>query len=355
MDNPAAPDPAVAPPPLPPAADVQPVPVQAIPYAPVLMAPRQPGILTGVSVMSLVVVFISLAASLMSGCQALGMYIVSRVTPTATTPAPINTPYSYGAPANRPPTVGSNGLDARDRATVTKVLVGKQPLRVAQREELETFLAEQGQVAFPTGGKPLTPSAVRASISDSGVEEGSGPADPGSTYYVTAWGTLKVSDTQAIWNSASHSAGVITTTSSGSAAAAATGPTTGPSAAPAPTFPAISGVAAALVGLDAVLSIALAVLLLVAAIVTLRESNAGRRLHLTYAVPKLLIAFPGAATLGWLYWEIATSGGPQSGASFFVGFALYGLAAALYPIALLIVFQRKTVREYYHGVHSPTA
>jgi hypothetical protein len=90
-----------------------------------------------------------------------------------------------------------NGLPVEDRQIASQVLASLQPLSAARAQELDNFLASNGQSVFPTGGRPLKSSAIRAGVTRSGAYPGSGEDDPGYTYFVTGWGTLNIYDDKA--------------------------------------------------------------------------------------------------------------------------------------------------------------
>jgi hypothetical protein len=107
-----------------------------------------------------------------------------------------------------------------------------------------------------------------------------------------------------------------------------------------------------------VLAFALAVLLLVAGILVLTQSPRGRRLHLIYAGLKIPVALVGGFSIGFLMYEMVTgfsSAGvlPNQGSD--VGVAVVwavipAVLGCLYPVALLIAMNVRSVREYYHSV-----
>jgi len=106
-----------------------------------------------------------------------------------------------------------------------------------------------------------------------------------------------------------------------------------------------------LVGLEALLSAAVAAYLIVAGILTLRNSLSGARLHWIYLILKLPLALIAGGLTWWLWSEFLTvqSTNPSSGfASFAAITALIGIVfAALYPLALIFILQSRTVRDYY--------
>jgi hypothetical protein len=165
----------------------------------------------------------------------------------------------------------------------------------------------------------------------------------------------------------SHS---VTFSSVGGVAVATTAPTTTPAPGVAPPamgnpFSGINPLAAILSAIAELLSFALAVLLLVAAIQILRDAPSGPKLHRWYALAKIpLVIFATAVSL-WLTIGMMQSimasmppaaggaAGPQS--AFMWSFMaartiLPALLALAYPVALLIILRSRTVREYYNAV-----
>jgi hypothetical protein len=120
----------------------------------------------------------------------------------------------------------------------------------------------------------------------------------------------------------------------------------GPMAGLGPTF----GRLMLLTAVGAVIGLALAVLLLAAGIVTLTQSQLGRRLHLIYAWVKIPVAMVTAVASAWAvqgYFAAMPGGSPGPVTLvMMVGAILLGCA---YPVALLIVYRTKTMREYYAG------
>jgi hypothetical protein len=112
-----------------------------------------------------------------------------------------------------------------------------------------------------------------------------------------------------------------------------------------------------LVGIDAVLSVLLAVLLLVAGILVFRRSPASRRLHRIYAWAKLPLALAGAVGVGWMFDSFMTAFAPrpppgQPGPSMMFWTWTIGatVLSCAYSIGLLIALRSRTVRAYYNSI-----
>jgi hypothetical protein len=111
---------------------------------------------------------------------------------------------------------------------------------------------------------------------------------------------------------------------------------------------AVRGTTSAMTLLDALLSGALAIYLLVVGILVLRQHRRGRAMLRAFAIVKIPIAVLGA--IGWVWTiEDANAGAVSAG---WLQFWLWTLLAIglIYPIALLIVLSTRTVREYYSKV-----
>jgi hypothetical protein len=105
----------------------------------------------------------------------------------------------------------------------------------------------------------------------------------------------------------------------------------------------------ALIAAECLASLALAILLLVAGILVLRQSNRGRWLHLVYAWLKIPVAVVGGLGVWWFFSSFITSRGGPPGS--LVGFVIMSLimigVSVAYPIGLLIALRTRAVREYY--------
>lgn len=122
--------------------------------------------------------------------------------------------------------------------------------------------------------------------------------------------------------------------------------------------PSLSPWSVALFITTAAVSIFLAVLLLVAGILTLGRSPGGRRLHLVYACLKIPAALAGGFAIAHVMYELSSgpsAGGQPSGtaargaASVLMAVAPT-LLACIYPVVLLAVLNTKSVRDYFRSI-----
>jgi hypothetical protein len=120
----------------------------------------------------------------------------------------------------------------------------------------------------------------------------------------------------------------------------------------------INGTAMALAVFALFVGLGLAIFLLVSGILTLRNSRHGRRLHLIYAglkVPVTVLGFVGTwwLTSSYLDGMYAAAADPARAvvvpkvAGLGIGAAITAALGLIYPIALLIVLQTRTVKSYY--------
>lgn len=107
---------------------------------------------------------------------------------------------------------------------------------------------------------------------------------------------------------------------------------------------AASGLPASLATLSGVIHLLLAVLLMIAGILTLRQSFKARMIHLIYVILKLLFSIAGVVILKWVWDQyMGSSTNPQT----VVTLMLIWMMAFLYPLTLLVVLNLPGVRAYY--------
>jgi hypothetical protein len=124
----------------------------------------------------------------------------------------------------------------------------------------------------------------------------------------------------------------------------------------APTLSMSPWVVAAYLALS-VVGLGLAVMLLVAGIMVTARSPRARRLHLIYACVKIPVALGGGMAFAWLMGQLVGSvaaATPGATAATNTVVLVWGLVlggvGCIYPVALLIALNARSVREYYNSV-----
>ena len=346
--------------------------------------PPRPSILTAVGVAS---VLAAVVYGLLAGAAAvttLTLVISTNRPPAAGAPKVAMPTIVPAAPGGR---VGGSALGFGDRAAALDGIARHVALTPARRAALDAML-QQPAVALvprPDDAGPVSTDAVAATVSNVVVTtvartatdrlgvEFDLPAghvqlvDPVATFW-TADGrgvfTSPYTDVVMVWQrdaSGSMSPTHYTTSPRGAAnaagliAAAKAGPPVG-SLAPA-TLAAMAA--------DALARLAMATWLFAAGVLVILRSPRGRVRHVRWAWAQLAVAaLGGAVTWGWLTELIADAGpiavarsdrlGPvartlAATGSPAVTATMLTAAACLYPIAVLVVMRRASVRDHYAG------
>jgi hypothetical protein len=284
---------------------------------------QRPGVITAIGVISIIMAALGMLGGLGSGVQMIGFAMMSTVSRTMAT-AGANagaTPSATTSPTSLP-----TSLSAADvQAVIAQVeTLAKVQLTAAQSQAITQQLNAPGQVLVPPAASPqAAASQVQYAAKNIG----------GEVTFTTANGFMTVQPN-----------GTVSSVSQFAAWGGGGG-----------TMPVINIPPAAMVAaiVTWILSFGLAIFLLVCGIATLRQAASGRRLHLIYAWLKIPVAIASAAATAWLYHAMfgafagAGGGGPTWGLS------VVGLVPALgllYPVALLVVLNTRTVREYYATV-----
>lgn len=384
------------PPPFPPApAPGQPVPVQPIPQAlpyttpigalpPMMPIPvqsltygtptaRRPGLITAIGIMSIVVGSLTVLSTAVQGVQTLVMFAIGQST-AAMTRATANASAAVSAQQIETPIEASDdGLsDDDERETVMTGLTRARMVPPERRRQLDALLLNGGKEIFLLRGPQLTARAIESNVSDSGRTFADD--ENGADFYIVGQGKIEVYDDHAVFYpsdggemiSASaavsddaqveaapgNGGSVIVHESYSTLSVGSSPPVTMPTAAtPAVlgTGPTFNKLALAVLMIERLLSLGLAIYLFVIGIMVLRQSPRGRRLHRIYAFAKIPLALVG----GWATWRLWTSFFSGFGPGFSTAWTPWIVAitflACLYPIALLIVLQSRTAREYYEG------
>ncbi|HMB94922.1 MAG TPA: hypothetical protein VKK61_02670, partial [Tepidisphaeraceae bacterium] len=260
----------------------------------------------------------------------------------------VTTPSATQPPIPIPPPVQLERINSQQRRVVMNALSGQLQLSQARQAMLDKLLMQAGDQMFSSS--QLTEAMVSADVSQSGRLPGVN-GEAGNDYFIITSGRIEIADDHAVFSPirgdtvrvysdpmATQSA-VVTSTVTYSA-------TTMISPKFAPNAPAM------LYGIESLLHLLLALLLLVGGIVVLASTGRGRGLHLTYAWIKIPLAILTAITYVWMrntssgLWTV----GPVTlmGTSLIVVWSiLEAFAACIYPVALLLVMRSATARDYY--------
>jgi hypothetical protein len=221
-----------------------------------------------------------------------------------------------------------------------------------RRQMLDQLLKEAGDGIFPFSEQNFTPARLAGSISASGHLPGVDEEHPGNTYFVLANGRIEVADDHAVFmpSRAGDMSTVRVYRKDDSAQAAAAANT-----APPVTFKVFSAPAWVVRSffLALLFNVLLAMLLLLAGILMLRDSRKARRLHLAFALLKFG-AIALAVYANWHYVDAFLAAMSQAGAGANAAGPLLAMVSAgpaaiacLYPLALLIALNTRSVRAYY--------
>lgn len=305
-------------------------PVPALAYSTPGVRTR-PGLLTAIGVMSIVIAGLSGVASLMTGLQALGFYFMAVAAAMPNSPAPAAAPTALATtgPATAPTT-------APAPASAGPALT---PL------EVQTVL-QKVQAATSNGLNPAQVAALQAALQDPAQEL----VSPG-----TAWSPVVSANVSGGNAFVQLSGGWIQLDAQGQVVSQFS------TVNPLSRFR-ISVASVVLVGVEATVSLLLAVLLLVAGILVFRGSPSALRLHRIYAWLKIPTAVAGGVGIGWLFGSFIGAFSPGAGRGNAVELTVFWTwtlgAAALgcaYPIGLLFALRSRQVRAYYTSVGGVTS
>lgn len=333
-----------------------PVPVEShLEYATEYVDTRRLGILLAMGVLSIVFsVFYAISAGtgmlMVVGFSAMNAANVgvsnTNVTVTASGASSTQT-LSPAAP---------DGLKGQPRELLIARVEALASLSPARRDVLDAFLAQKGSDI----------DARAMVVKDAGAAErlitAAGSLPDGQTSIDFLAGRLSLSDTTAIFEPIGTT-DLVTLDLTGvtpapgepgfsRSASSAIGNPAGPVVNPIPT---ISGTSITLQTISSVLAALLAIVLLIAGILTLRARPSGRRLHLWWAVLKIGASVLAAIALYYFYYDLlsgqptGTGGPPTAGVSIMMAVFSF-VFALLYPIAVLIVMNVRSVRNYLSSV-----
>jgi hypothetical protein len=329
--------------------------VERLMYQPPMDIARRPAILTAIGIISIVVSSLSLITGCITGFY--GSILQAMPIPVMPTTMPATSPtvsvysgtgaYSLPAQAIEQPELMKPG----SRVMVIAAMNRLSPMSDQRQQMLDQLLKEAGDGIFPFSEQNFTSARLAGSISASGRLPGIDDEHPGNTYFVLANGRIEVADDHAVFMPSR--AGDMSTVrvyrkdDSAQATAAANMP-------PPVTFKVFSAPAWVVRGffLALLLNVLLAILLLVAGILTLRDSRKARPMHIAFALLKF-VAIAVAVYANWQFAEafmrafaqnnVRANTGPASA----VLWAMPAVFGSIYPLALLIALNLRSVRAYY--------
>ena len=299
----------------------------------------RPGVLTAVGIISIVLGGLGILGGLWKVISLVGMLVISQMN------------FQIGPVGGGLTPAGS--ITAEDADVIVRALSALQALSPADQTRLAAALQQADiPLAPPPAGEPWSQQQVAAQVT--------GTSGGLSVTYMIGGGTIQVDPAQ-IQFVAGGGGGFSTTTIGTSGQVTSFNMGSNPFGA-LRAGPLIASFATEVVNLG------LAVMLLVAGIATLRASARSPALHRWWAWLKLVV-IPIATAVGiWQAYSFMsgfamtttqTTGGmtvtaPVIGAGplawmMIIPSVLVAMIACIYPIAVLIVFRTRTVREYYRN------
>ncbi len=201
------------------------------------------------------------------------------------------------------------------------------------------------QMSFPLPPSPAATTAPASTVTP--FVTTIAPTMPPATTPVGP-SNYSVSTSSSSWSTTSPGAGAVTVTTSTAAA---------------PTFSMkVDTGASVLVIAESILSIGVAVLLIIAGSLLLRDSAKSLRLHRLYVLVKIPLILAAAVGTWWTFTSLMTGMStalspaappPMAGFGNMVGLFQAGfgaIIALIYPIALLIVLSTKTAKTYFNQI-----
>jgi hypothetical protein len=224
-----------------------------------------------------------------------------------------------------------------------------------RREMFDQLLADVGDDMFPFSSDQTNSQRLRSIVTKSGEYPGTG-GTTGNSYFVLTTGRIELADDHALF---SPSSGGGTVRVYRDRSNAGTTGTPGQSTTLPATLPIMFGaaktpspIASYVVAMAA--NLVIAGFLLVSGIVVFTRSRRPRRLHLIYAALKIPLAIcAGIVAMQMTAWwmsMIRVSGGPPMPNASILGIFSGGMTtvlACIYPVALLIVMNVRSVKDFY--------
>lgn len=329
------------------------VPVQAVPRA------QRPGVVTAVGAASVAIGLLSIVASLVVLFVSFALLLPSaqRVTaPPLVAPAPAvpdalpeGTATVGGSPIV--PSSSEDGLRGVERGEIVRLLSRNRAMNDERERQLELLLGVAGKKIFPFAVHGYSEARLKQSITAFGTLPGLA-GGRGPDFFEIPTGRIDVYDDHATFRPSGSSD--VVSVSAKAAPSTQMLPETSP--APVATLQgprrSTGEVTAIVVSLiEALLSAALALMLLILGVLVLRDSRTALRLHWIYVLAKLPLAMI-ALLAGWWVWGSVTARENAAGFALGPGIArlivvVLALLSVLYPLALIVVLRRRDVRNYF--------
>jgi hypothetical protein len=326
-----------------------PVPVATLAYAP---PPRdsRPGILTAVAVMSIVLGSLSALYSVGSLFSAIGMLVMSKISTTTAIQAtpgvssgPVKVVTVDGVqidPAGSPDAMGES-----QRQLVIDALASVRPINTQHRKDLDLLLENSGQKMFPFVKDSTTNDEIANKVFATNA------ATRTIDSFDIGTGTIRITDGLAMFRPAGKGEVVV--------ASVGQTPTTGPGAMP-PITPfvfRVNPIASILSICENAVSALLAVMLLVAGILLLRNSPGFWRPHWWFVWLKIPLAIV-AGVASWMTYTsmmssfASTPAGPAASSATLSAFMIiptiiWACFSMAYPVALIFVLSSRAAKSYY--------
>ena len=314
---------------------------------------RKPQVVTAIGVLSIIIALATMVGCLFVIGWSLAMYARSQMPAVVFAPAPASRNAGQAPVVQSGPVEDeTEGLPRAQRQVVISALNRAKPLTAQRTKQVDALLAGKGRVMFPTVDERTTVFQVRQDITGSGVLPSASQGKTGPHFFTIGTGRIELYDAHAVFRPTGSSE-----VTSVSADDSKPSPGTQPPplvARPVPNAAAIKRLAlpAVNVALEAMVSGALAIYLLIAGILVLRGSLSGSRLHWIYVFVKIPVAII-AVVVTWILWNLylatlTTTGQTGGFGSAAAVLAMIGIAlGVLYPIVLIILLRSRTVRDYY--------
>ena len=321
------------------------------------LPPTRPRLVTAVGVLSLVVALLGVVGAAATALWGVAFYASAYAASAAAAREMAVRRSTLFVPEPPSPVVeaGADGLTQPLRDGIVDAFSTVRPLRPQRVQQLDAMLARHGRSILLRADDRAarlepSPDRVRGLVVDHG-ELFSANRAAAPEYFQLSTGRLELYDDRSVFYPADGSR-----TLRSSLPRPATRPAPPPPPpAPVPSMPALVVVLAA-----SVAGAALSVLLFIAAVLWLRGSPSGRRMHAVWAWLKMVVVLTAAVAFWWMTRDfyggftkyVAPLVGPGAAppAQFVVKPwhpIVVGVAGLLYPLAVLVILRSRAVREHF--------